>query len=186
MMRFDLGSLFALGATPEGANPLVQVVPFVLILGIFYFIILLPSKKKQQKVQEFLDNLKVNDKVVTTSGIYGQITRLGDQSVQVQIADYIALVVVLAAENALPARRDVQMLQRPRSDVVASGQILLFRRRLEPDIQPTGAAILSLVEVHDTFQGYDAAGLALECGHGDGFIQCVGGEEWARIPVQNR
>src|SRR5207248_11774506 len=52
-------------------------------------------------------------------------------AVQVQIADYIALVVVLAAENALPARRDVQMLQRPRSDVVASGQILLFRRRLE-------------------------------------------------------
>ena len=47
--------------------------------------------------------------------------------------------------------------------------------------QPTGAAILSLVEVHDSFQGYDAAGLALECGHGDGFIRCVGGEEWARL-----
>jgi hypothetical protein len=50
------------------------------------------------------------------------------------------------------------------------------------NVQPTGAAILSLVEVHDTFPGYDAAGLALECGHGDGFIRCVGGEEWARIP----
>jgi len=50
------------------------------------------------------------------------------------------------------------------------------------NIQPTGAAILSLVEVHDTFQGYDAAGLAEECGHGDGFIRCVGGEEWARLP----
>jgi hypothetical protein len=30
------------------------------------------------------------------------------------------------------------------------------------------------------------AALALECGHGDGFIRCVGGEEWARIPLQNR
>jgi len=50
------------------------------------------------------------------------------------------------------------------------------------NVQSTGAAILSLVEVHDNFQGYDAAGLALECGHGDGFIRCVGGEEWARIP----
>ena len=49
------------------------------------------------------------------------------------------------------------------------------------NIQPTGAAILSLVEVHDDFQGYDAAGLAQECGHGDGFIHCVGGEEWARL-----
>jgi len=54
------------------------------------------------------------------------------------------------------------------------------------NIQPTGAAILSLVEVHDSFQGYDAAGLAQECGHGDGFIRCVGGEEWARLPSQNR
>jgi len=50
------------------------------------------------------------------------------------------------------------------------------------NIESSGAAVLSLVEVHDSFQGYDAAGLALECGHGDGFIHCVGGEEWARIP----
>jgi len=49
------------------------------------------------------------------------------------------------------------------------------------NIQPIGAAILSLVEVHDSFQGYDAAGLTQECGHGDGFVRCVGGEEWARL-----
>jgi len=49
------------------------------------------------------------------------------------------------------------------------------------NIQPIGAAILSLVEVHDSFQGYDAAGLTKECGHGDGFVRCVGGEEWARL-----
>jgi preprotein translocase subunit YajC len=82
----------------DGAsNPLLQIVPFVLILGIFYFIILLPTKRKQQKVQEFLDNLKVNDRVVLTSGIYGQITRLGPQSVQVQIADKIRVEVARAS-----------------------------------------------------------------------------------------
>ena len=97
MMRFDFGSLFALGAMPEGGSPLLQVVPFVVILGIFYFIILLPSKKKQQKVQEFLDNLKVNERVVMTNGIYGQITRLGEQTVQVQIADKVRIEVSRAA-----------------------------------------------------------------------------------------
>jgi preprotein translocase subunit YajC len=82
----------------DGASsPLLQIVPFVLILGIFYFIILLPTKRKQQKVQEFLDNLKVNDRIVTTSGIYGQITRLGDQSVQVQIADKVRVEVARAS-----------------------------------------------------------------------------------------
>jgi preprotein translocase subunit YajC len=82
----------------DGAsNPLIQIVPFVLILGIFYFIILLPTKRKQQKVQEFLSNLKVNDRIVTTSGIYGQITRLGEQSVQIQIADKVRIEVARAA-----------------------------------------------------------------------------------------
>jgi len=50
--------------------------------------------------------------------------------------------------------------------------------------QPGGAAILSLVGVHDNFQGFDAAGMSLECGHNDGFIRCVGGEEWARLRCQ--
>src|SRR5258708_26292418 len=92
-----IGPLFALGAMPEGGSPLLQIVPFILILGIFYFIILLPSKKKQQKVQEFLTGLKVNDKIITTSGIYGQITRLGEQSVQVQVADKVRIEVAKAA-----------------------------------------------------------------------------------------
>jgi preprotein translocase subunit YajC len=81
----------------DGASPFLQIVPFVLILGIFYFIILLPSKRKQQKVKQFLDSLKVNDRIITTSGIYGQITRLGEQSVQLQIADRVRIEVAKAA-----------------------------------------------------------------------------------------
>jgi len=81
----------------DGASPFLQIVPFVLILGIFYFIILLPTKRKQQKVQAFLGGLKVNDKVVTTSGIYGQITRLDEQKVQLQIADKVRIDVARAA-----------------------------------------------------------------------------------------
>lgn len=90
-------TLFAMGLTPDGSNPLVQIVPFLLILGIFYFIILLPSKRKQQKVQQFLDNLKVNDRIITTSGIHGQITRLNDQVVQLQVADKVRIDVSRAA-----------------------------------------------------------------------------------------
>src|SRR5438093_5175801 len=95
MMRL-VGAVFAMGRSPD-ANPLVNIVPFVLILGIFYFIILLPSKRKQQKVQQFLDSLKVNDRVITTSGIYGQITRLNDQTVQLQIADKVRIEVSRAS-----------------------------------------------------------------------------------------
>ena len=47
-------SVFAMAAPPRRKRPWLQFVPFVLVLAIFYFIILLPMKKKQQKVQEFL------------------------------------------------------------------------------------------------------------------------------------
>ena len=107
MTNFDLGfgfwdlgfpSLLAMAA-PSGANPSpwLQFVPFVLVLAIFYFIILMPMKKKQQKVQAFIDGLKVGDKVITTGGIHGQITRLGDVSVQLQIADKVRVEVARAA-----------------------------------------------------------------------------------------
>jgi preprotein translocase subunit YajC len=97
MMTIPAGSVFALAATPEGGSPWVQLIPFALVLAIFYFIILLPMKRKQQKVQEFIDGLKVGDKVITTGGIHGQITRLGDVSVQVQIADKVRVEVARAA-----------------------------------------------------------------------------------------
>jgi len=82
----------------DGASsPLIQIVPFVLILGIFYFIILLPTRRKQQKVQEFLDGLKENDRIITTSGIYGQIMKINGDRVILQIADKVRIEVSRAA-----------------------------------------------------------------------------------------
>ena len=92
-----MASVFALGASPDGGSPWLQLVPFVLVLGIFYFIILLPMKRKQQKVQEFLGSLKVNDRVITTGGIYGQIMKIDEQKVQLQIADKVRIEVSKAA-----------------------------------------------------------------------------------------
>src|SRR5262245_38777499 len=97
MFPSTVGFLVAMAASPEGGNPWLQLVPFALVLGIFYFVILLPMKRKQQKVQEFLGGLKVGDRVITTGGIHGQITRLGEQSVQLQIADKVRVEVSRAA-----------------------------------------------------------------------------------------
>ena len=98
---FDAGSVvpfvLAMGATPEGGSPWLQLIPFVLVLAIFYFIILLPMKRKQQKVSDFLQGLKVGDRVITTGGIHGQITRLGEQTVQLQIADKVRIEIARAA-----------------------------------------------------------------------------------------
>ena len=97
MMSIQVVSVFAMGATPEGGSPWLQLVPFALVLGIFYFIILLPMKRKQQKVQEFIDNLKVGDRVITTGGLHGQVTRLGGDTIQLQIADKVRVEIAKAS-----------------------------------------------------------------------------------------
>jgi preprotein translocase subunit YajC len=86
--------LIAMAAPSSGApSAWVQLLPFALVLGIFYFIILLPMKRRQQKVQSFLAGLKEGDKVVTSGGIYGTVTRVGEQALQLQIAERVRIDV---------------------------------------------------------------------------------------------
>ena len=91
------GMFLALASPDQQVSPLVQLIPFALVLAIFYFVILLPMKRRQKKVQEFLAALKVGDKVVTSGGIYGSIAKLGEDSVQLQIAPNVRVDVSRAA-----------------------------------------------------------------------------------------
>ncbi len=80
-------------AQPTQGQPsfLVQLLPVAMIGAIFYFIILLPVRRRQKKVEQFQADLKVGDKVVTTSGIYGVISKMGEKSVHVQVADKVRI-----------------------------------------------------------------------------------------------
>lgn len=80
---------------------LVQMMPFALMLGIFYFLVLRPMRKRQKAVQDFQSALKVGDRIIMTSGIHGQITKLGDKSVKVQIADRVVIEVARAAVGGM-------------------------------------------------------------------------------------
>ena len=90
---------FVIVASAGVAQPtgLLQFLPYVIILGIFYFLILLPMNRRQKKIQQFQQALKVGDKVITTSGIYGQVTRVTDKSIQLQIAERVRIEIARAA-----------------------------------------------------------------------------------------
>jgi len=90
--------LLAMTQQPDSSSPAwVAFLPFVLVLAIFYFVILLPMKRRQKKVQQFLEALKVGDRVVTNSGIYGQITKISERTLQLQIADKVRVEISKAA-----------------------------------------------------------------------------------------
>ena len=92
---------------PGSSNLLSQLLPFALMLGIFYLLVLMPMRKRQKKVAEFQAALKVGDRVITTSGIYGQITRLSETSVQVQIADKVRVEVARASVGGYQGQEPV-------------------------------------------------------------------------------
>jgi len=79
----------AMGQPLGAPGAWVQLMPFVLVLAIFYFIILLPMRRRQQKVQSFLAALKVGDRVVTSGGLYGTVTRLDEKVLKLEIADKV-------------------------------------------------------------------------------------------------
>src|SRR4029450_1732228 len=86
--------LVAMAAPTQGApSAWVQLLPFALVLAIFYFIILLPMKRRQQKVAEFLAGLKEGDKGVTSGGIYGTVTRVTERALELQIAERVRIDV---------------------------------------------------------------------------------------------
>lgn len=98
LLPFQPDVVLAMSAPPgQGANPLVQFIPFALVLGIFYFVILLPMKRRQKKVDEFLGGLKAGDKVVTTGGLFGTVAKLEEQSLHLQVAPNVRVEVARSA-----------------------------------------------------------------------------------------
>ncbi len=67
----------------------MQVLPFIAIFALFYFMVVMPQRKKQQALQEMLNNIKVGDKVITTGGLYGSVAIVRDKEpkVQLKVAD---------------------------------------------------------------------------------------------------
>ena len=96
-MMMSAGAVFAMAAPPDGGSSWLQFIPFLLVIGIFYFIILRPMQKKQEKVQHFQQALKVGDRVITTGGIYGLITKVNEDTIQLQIANNVKIDIARAA-----------------------------------------------------------------------------------------
>lgn len=79
------------------AGGLVQFLPILLIIAIFYFLILRPQQRRQRQLQETVANLKIGDRVVTTGGVIGVITTIRDTSFLIRSADKSILEIARSA-----------------------------------------------------------------------------------------
>jgi len=89
---------YAMGQGPQGTpgqqpNPLINLLPIILIFVIFYFLLILPQRKRQKEHERMLSQLKRNDDVVTTGGIYGTIINVEDAAVILKVDDNATIKV---------------------------------------------------------------------------------------------
>ena len=82
-------------AAPGGSDILVQMLPFVLIFIIMYFLLIRPQQRRVKAHQEMIKNVRRGDTVVLNSGMIGKVTKvIDDNEAEVEIADNVKVKVI--------------------------------------------------------------------------------------------
>src|SRR5258705_7768426 len=83
---------YAQGAGAQG-DGMMSLVMIMLMFGVLYFLMIRPQMKKAKEHKSMLDALQKGDEVVTSGGVLGRITKIGENYVTVEIANNIEVQV---------------------------------------------------------------------------------------------
>ena len=84
------------------------LMPFLLIFGVFYFLIILPQRKRQKALADMVAALKPGDKVITSGGIYATVKQVKEKSLLVMSADKSILEVSRSAVAGMQGEEEAQ------------------------------------------------------------------------------
>ena len=93
---FGISTAFAQDAAGGVASLAMQFVPLALIFGVFYFILIRPQQKRAKEHRDMLGSLRRSDRIITSGGIVGVITKVkeGSDEIEVEIAPNVRVNVV--------------------------------------------------------------------------------------------
>lgn len=93
--------LYAMAQQPSqaqgGSSAFMSLIPIILIFVVFYLLLILPQQRKQKEHQKLLGSLKRGDNVVTSGGIHGRITKVGDTTVTIKASEKCEITVEKSA-----------------------------------------------------------------------------------------
>ena len=92
---------------PQQPVGVLQYLPLLFILAIFYLIVFLPARRRQKKLDDMIGALKAGDKVITNGGIYGTIVGFKGDRIQLRIAENVKIEM---------SRNAVAALQKPEEE----------------------------------------------------------------------
>jgi len=94
----------ALAAAPEAsANPVASLLPLVFIFVVFYFLLIRPQSKKAKEHKQMVGALAKGDEIVTNGGLLGKLSKVGDNFVEVELAEGVTVKLQRnAIANVMP------------------------------------------------------------------------------------
>lgn len=95
-------ALYAMGQPPAqnasaqsgGAAFMGMLFPLIIVFGIFYLLVFRPQKKQQKLHQEMLNNLKKGDKILTSSGIFGQVSNIDNNIITIKVDENVKMKIL--------------------------------------------------------------------------------------------
>jgi preprotein translocase subunit YajC len=103
--------VYAAEAAPAAApqqNMFSMLIPFILIFGVMYLLLIRPQKKKQDQHQKLLKSLKKGDKVITSGGLYGIVVKVSEKDVILEVADKVNLRFSIGAIGTVREREETK------------------------------------------------------------------------------
>lgn len=92
------------------------LVQLALIMLIFYFLLVRPQQKKIKEHNEFVDNLKIGDRIITNGGLYGKVAKTNGMEITLEVAENVKVVVDRMSVATLAIAEDPKekMLDQPK------------------------------------------------------------------------
>jgi preprotein translocase subunit YajC len=92
-MDWLISSALAQAAGGAQPNPIMQMLPLILIFVVFYFLLIRPQAKRAKEHKAMVAALAVGDEIVTSGGILGKVTEAGEQFLTVEVAEGVRVKV---------------------------------------------------------------------------------------------
>jgi preprotein translocase subunit YajC len=101
----------AMAAAPQGqGDALTSLLPLVFIFIVFYFLLIRPQSKKAKEHKQMVEALAKGDEIVTNGGLLGRITKVGDNFVELEVADGVIVKVQRQAAASLMPKGTIKGL----------------------------------------------------------------------------
>jgi preprotein translocase subunit YajC len=88
-----ISSAWAAAPAAQQPDPIMSLLPFIIIFVLFYFMLIRPQMKRAKEQKKMIEALQKGDEVVTSGGVLGKVTKVSEQYVSLEIADNVVIQV---------------------------------------------------------------------------------------------